>query len=75
MYGALCEGVSDELSTVFGETGEEFLCEDESRYVSNIYTSFFVIVLLIIFSVDSFDEEDSISLGQAIQDSLAKRKS
>ncbi len=36
---------------------------------------FFVIVLLTIFSVDSSDKEDRISLGQAIQDSWAKRKS
>ncbi len=42
MYAELCQGVCNELSTVFGETGkEEFLCDDESRYVSKIYFSFF----------------------------------
>ncbi len=37
IYGALCEGVSNELSTAFGETGQEYLCEDEPRYVHNIF--------------------------------------
>ncbi len=40
-----------------------------------IFLFFYVIALLIIFSVDSFDEEDSISLRQGIRDSWAKRKS
>ncbi len=32
MYGALCKGIGDELSTVFGESEEEeFLNDDESR--------------------------------------------
>ncbi len=34
MYRALCGGVSNELSTVFGKSGEEeFLNDDESRLV------------------------------------------
>ncbi len=37
--------------------------------------SFFVIVLLNLFSVDSSDKDDSISPGQAIQDSWTKMKS
>ncbi len=38
-----------------------------------IFICFFcVLVLLIIFSIDSFDEEEPISLGEAIQDSLTK---
>ncbi len=44
MYGALCEGVSNELSAVFGESGEkEYLCEDESRlvrYISYCFVNF-----------------------------------
>ncbi len=34
MYGDLCEGVSDELSTVFGESGEELQIDKELRLVN-----------------------------------------
>ncbi len=35
MYGDLCEGVCDELSTVFGQSGEEeFQIDKEIRLVN-----------------------------------------
>ncbi len=71
LYRATCEGVINEL---LGEVGEkEFLFEDETRLVNDICFVFFH--WLIMFSIDSFDGEDTISLGQGIQDSWTKRKS
>ncbi len=40
-----------------------------------IFSYFHIFVWLIIFNIDSFDKEQPISLGQAIQDSWTKRKS
>ncbi len=41
MNVALCDGVSNELSTVFGESGvKEFRCDDESRLVRYIFSCF-----------------------------------
>ncbi len=63
--------------TVFGEFDEElFPSDDQSRFVgNNFFIIFLLFVWLILFIVDFFDREDSISLGQAIQDSWIKRKS
>ncbi len=76
MYGALCEEVSNELSTVFGEHGiEEFLCDNKSRLVRYISSCFVFFNWLIMCSIDSFDKEDLISLREAIQNSWTKGKS
>ncbi len=41
----------------------------------NFYSFPDIIGILIIFSFDSFDEDEALSLGQAIKDAWKKRKS
>lgn len=68
---------SKELSSVNGNfKGEEFLSNDASRWIFTLFYHLFsgFIGKLIIFNLDSSDEDESLSLGQDIRDEWMKRK-